>query len=162
MKIHWALAAIAWGAVVLSASGAIGAAKYHKASTDAEKALEHVLKIADNDDEVLDNLFHRYPVKPKLRVDYTGLLTPTYMAALKEEQRKVVQSDCGGKYLDGEVCGMDYNPLTCAQDTAAPFRLATVRTRKDKTDIVDSHADKYTMAHAGSGWKLDGVTCSGN
>jgi hypothetical protein len=128
--------------------------------TPAETALDKVLKTADRDEEVLDNLLHRYPVAAAKRIDYGKWLTPTLIASLQAEEKKLVAQDCGGKYREGDICGMDYNPLTCAQDTVRPLSYKTVQQNAD-TAVIAVTGATYRMAHTSAGWQLDGVKCAG-
>ncbi len=162
MKTRLALLFLCTAALVLSAASTAAIAA-HPPRSEAEIALSKILKAADADDEILDNLFHRYPASPvpaAKRVDYGRFLTRAFFAALKEQQKKLVQSDCGGVYREGDICGMDYNPLTCAQDTVGAVSLSTVTSTAGRAVIADARTDRYTMAHEQDGWKLDGVDCS--
>ncbi len=122
-------------------------------------ALDKVLKLADRDDEQLDNLLHRYPVAKAKQVDYRPMLTAPLVAAMQAEEKRLVKQDCGGKYLEGELCGMDYSPITCAQDTVAPYTYSTV-VQHDRDAIIAGPAATYRMIQTGRGWQLDGVKCN--
>lgn len=135
----------------------------HPASTSAELALDRVLKTADADHEILDNLFHRYPDAPVpagKRVNYAHLLTPAFLSSLKHQERALVQHDCGGTYRDGEICGMDYNPITCAQDVLSSFTYNTLHESGSSATIA-AQGQTYHMVRVNGAWKLDGVECGG-
>lgn len=149
------------GAAVLASPAAWGAATpagLHPPKSPAETALDKILKIADRDDELLDNLLHRYPVAKAKQIDYRPMLTAQLIAAMQAEERRLVKQDCGGKYLEGELCGMDYSPVTCAQDTVTPYTYRTVA-QHDRDAIIAGPAATYRMVQAGRGWQLDGVKC---
>jgi len=133
----------------------------HAPQTAAVKALDKVLDVADRDDEVLDDLLHRYPVPPAKRIDYAKWLTADLLASLRAEEKKLVDKDCGGKYREGDICGMDFNPLTCAQDTVQPMKFRTLSQNADVAVIARDDAS-YRMVRTASGWKLDGVKCGGD
>jgi hypothetical protein len=132
---------------------------FHSPQSAAESALDKILKTADADEFQLDNLLHRYPVVPKKQVDYRGMLTAPLIAAMQAEEKKLVAKDCGGKYLEGEVCGMDYSPITCAQDSVAPYTYKTNAQRAHAATIAGPGAT-YRMIQVGSGWQLSGIKCN--
>jgi hypothetical protein len=159
MRICKAMSVIAM--FVVPAIAGISAAQASPAPhTPAEMALDKVLKTADRDEEVLDNLLHRYPVAAAKRIDYRQWLTPKLIASLQAEEKKLVAQDCGGKYREGDICGIDYNPLTCAQDTVRPLSYKTVQQSAD-TAVIAVTGATYRMAHTSAGWQLDGVKCGG-
>jgi hypothetical protein len=162
-----------WGAAAaigLSASAIAGAAPaattFHRPQTPPEISLSAALKRADADDEQLDNLFHRYgPVPRAKRVDYAQYLTARFWDRLRRQEAAMVRKDCGGRYEDGEVCGMESSPITCAQDTLpAPLAYrsepsADGRVRVWLKDAGGSPATLYVMAHEGGVWKIDDARC---
>jgi hypothetical protein len=156
-KLFCVIGAVAFIAVATPASAA-GRAGVHPPKSPAELALDKVLKTADRDDLQLDNLLHRYPVAKAKQIDYRPALTAQLIAAMQAEEKRLVAKDCGGKYLEGELCGMDYSPITCAQDTVAPYTYKTVA-QHDRDAIIAGPGATYRMIQAGSGWQLDGVKC---
>ncbi|MBV8976462.1 MAG: hypothetical protein JO261_10465 [Alphaproteobacteria bacterium] len=134
------------------------AASAHAPQTDAEKTLDKILRTAEGDELILDNVLHRFPVPATKRVDYSKWLTPALIASLQAEQKRLLDQDCGGKYVEGDICGMDYNPLTCAQDTMAVHAYATLSESGDAVTITRA-AVAYRMTHTGPGWRLDGIKC---
>ena len=134
------------------------AAAPHAPQTDAEKTLDRILRTAEGDEMILDNLVHRFPVAAAKRIDYAKWLTPKLVASLQAEQKRLLDEDCGGKYVDGDICGMDYNPLTCAQDTIRPVGTKTMRMSADSALVVRADAS-YRMVRTASGWQLDGIKC---
>ena len=151
------------GAAVLIAlavpAAAAAPAGFHPPKSPAEVALDKVLKAADADEFQLDNLLHRYPVVPKKRVDYRTMLSAPLIAAMQAEEKKLVAHDCGGKYLEGEVCGMDSSPITCAQDVVAPYRYKTVTQHAKDATIAGPNAT-YRMTQIHGGWQVDGIKCN--
>ena len=94
------------------------------------------------------------------------MLTPALIAVLRNEEKKLVRKECGGKYLDGEECGFDYSPITCAQDSEPSYVYHTVLEFDAKAVIEyawpnqTSRVATYTMVKSKSGWLIDGVTCA--
>ncbi|HTK79356.1 MAG TPA: hypothetical protein VL286_02855 [Rhizomicrobium sp.] len=144
--------------VVAGQASADGHVGFHPPKSAAELALDKILKLADRDDDLLDNLLHRYPVAKAKQVDYRPMLTAQLLAAMQAEEKRLVKQDCGGKYLEGELCGMDYSPITCAQDTVAPYTYKTLA-QTDRATTIAGPGATYRMIQVGSGWQLDGVKC---
>jgi hypothetical protein len=157
MRIRKAISVVAL--FVVPAIAGISAAEAAP-RTPAEMALDKVLKTADRDEMILDNILHRFPVAAAKRIDYRPWLTAKLIASLQAEEKKLVAQDCGGKYREGDICGIDYNPLTCAQDNVQPLSYKTVRQDADAAVIAVTGAT-YRMAHTSAGWQLDGVKCAG-
>jgi hypothetical protein len=139
---------------------------WHAAQTASEVALDRILKQADGDGDQLDNLLDGRG-RPGFRptVDYTATLTPPLLAAIKQTEKQLVQKSCHGHYTD-EICGLDFSPLTCAQDVNDTYLY---RTNFDGGHIVEisyawasdkpAPAATYRLIEAGGTWKLDGIKC---
>lgn len=148
--------------LLLAASGA--AMAIAGPNTEAQAALGQILIATNADGEVLDNLFHRFPDAPvprAKRIDYSRWLTRHLLDALAAEQKKLVQSDCGGVYQKDEICGMESNPLTCSQDDIGKPKLIVVKQDTVSATLRDRDGDRYEMVRDGGVWKLDGVKCHG-
>ncbi|MGD0191509.1 MAG: hypothetical protein ABSD74_12280 [Rhizomicrobium sp.] len=148
--------------VFLASVGSVADSSFHKARSISEIALDRILKIADADDRILDNLFHRYPDDPvtrSQRVDYSRFLTTELIQLFSREQRKLVQEDCGGVYLKGELCGMDYNPVTCTNGELGAPSYSTKRQTNNSALIMADTGNEYTLAQERGVWKLTGVKC---
>lgn len=156
-NLHCLVAAGALLAVVPAAHAA--GAGFHPPTSAAEIALDHVLKIADADEFQLDNLLHRYPVVRKKQVDYRPLLAAQLIAAMQAEEKKLVARDCGGKYREGDICGMDYSPITCAQDSDAAYTYKTIA-QHARDAIIAGPGAIYRVVQVGSGWQIDGIKCN--
>ncbi|MDE2630625.1 MAG: hypothetical protein KGM97_06505, partial [Alphaproteobacteria bacterium] len=123
------LATMTWGATL--PAFAVGA--FHPAKTPAEIALDGILHRADADPRQLANLLHRPGADG--RVDYARMLTPALVAAMSKAEKTLVRKDCGGKYLKDEICGLDYSPLTCAQDSSPSYIYHTILELPGRTVI---------------------------
>ena len=153
-------------AVLICGALPVASAESHfvPASTVPETALDRILHLADSDGEQLANLLHRPGADG--RVDYAQILTPALIAAMRNTEKQLVQEDCGGKYLQGEICGLDYSPITCAQDTAPSYIYHTVLELGDRAVIEYAWPSgkvpvaTYMIVKVRNGWKIDGVTCA--
>jgi hypothetical protein len=168
-----------WSRLVLAlvtvvAGGATSAVKagssaWHAPLTTPELALDRILKMADSDPDQLDNLLGgrgRADFHPT--VDYTAVLTPPLLAAIRRSEDQLVRKSCGG-YYTGEVCGLDFSPVTCAQDMNDAYLYRTEFKRGHVAEIsyawslaVASPAATYMLLEAGGNWRIDGIKCLGN
>jgi hypothetical protein len=151
-------------AIALTAGPALTAP--HLAATEPERALNATLRIADKDEKEFDNLFQgRGDPKFHQTVDYRQFLTAPLLAAIAAEQRKLLKADCGGKYLEGDECGLDYDPITCAQDTPPHHLFDTVRADANVAVINETWPGEkkittYRMVHRSGHWLIDGIRCA--
>jgi hypothetical protein len=79
----------------------------------------------------------------------------------------LVQQSCGGRYT-GEVCGLDFSPVTCAQDINDTYLYRTEFNCGHVADISyvwssddTSPTATYVLLEAGGSWKIDGIKCLG-
>jgi hypothetical protein len=138
---------------------------FHSPQSKAERALDAILKMAGKDGNQLDNLFDgRGDPSFHKTVDYTRFLTRSLLSAIADRQKQILQQDCGGRYTQGELCGMDYSPINCAQDVN---RTYVYRTEKDNDSVAEityawpgqKPAATYRLVLSADHWKLDGIRC---
>ncbi|MCR0985080.1 hypothetical protein [Roseomonas populi] len=99
-------------------------------------------------------------------VDYTTLLTPALIAAIARTERTLLRRNCGGRYRPDEVCGLDFVPVTCAQESNGTYLYRTQVTRPGEAIIAyrwpgegRSAAATYRLLHRGGSWRIDGIRC---
>ncbi len=157
--------------LALTAGGGVlspaAASAFHPARSPSEIALDRILHLADADDMQLANLLHRPESEGRVaHVDYTRILTRELISAISREERHLVRKDCDGRYRDGEECGFDYSPITCARDSGLTYLYRTVREDGDRAEIVyewkreGGTAATYKMVKDEGVWKIDGVLCA--
>lgn len=159
------------GPPVSSVSPSSGAAKPaagrpHPAATEAEKALDKVLRLSEKRYGLVAAVLGR-PGGGKGDAALAGQLTTARLRQdLAGQERKAVRDNCKGRYVPGEICGLDYNPLTCAQDESdAPYGYRTTDATADRADIAYSWpgaagpSASFIMVREGEAWKLDAVRC---
>ncbi|MEI7610568.1 MAG: hypothetical protein WCJ64_24570, partial [Rhodospirillaceae bacterium] len=112
------LAGLLAAALFAAAAAARAAApEPHPALTAPEKALEAVIRLADRDTGFFDYLIHAsWHGKPADK-GYSKLVTKALVAAVGAEEKALVKSNCGGKYIEGDLCGHGSSPVTCSQDS---------------------------------------------
>jgi len=142
------------------------AAPYHAASSQAERVLDRLIKLDDVDDNMF--LFEVKRPDRELRKDviYRGLFTHSLEQAWAAREAELLRKDCDGKYQDGEICGMNFSPLTCAQDYSEEGYLyrtecldETSATITMRWPWIDRPVAAYRLLKQGKRWVLDGVAC---
>ena len=138
----------------------------HPAATKAEKALDKLLRLSEKRVGLVAAVLGRSGGGKGDAVLARELTTARLRQDLAELERKAVRDNCKGRYIPGELCGLDYNPLTCAQDESdAPYSYRTTTAIPDRADIVYSWpgaanpSASFIMVREGEAWKLDAVRC---
>lgn len=159
----WLLAGLltAWAAPGASEPGG-----FHRAATPAETALDRVLRLSEKDPNLVEFLLATPQYKAKADKGYAQYFTARLRADLAAMERASVAENCQGKYIDGELCGLDYNPLTCAQDLSDKAYLYRTSSSDDVRAVIDykwpGTADplaSFDMIREAGAWKLDAVRC---
>jgi hypothetical protein len=96
---------------------------------------------------------------------YRGHFTPALEGAWAEAEAALVRHDCGGKYSDdGEICGMNSSPLSCAQDYSEKgylYRMdcltASSATISMRWPWIEKPVATYHLIRQGKGWVSIGV-----
>ncbi|QAZ67535.1 hypothetical protein [Solidesulfovibrio carbinolicus] len=142
------------------------AGRPHPAATEAEKTLDKLLRLSEKRAGLVDALLGRPGGGKGDAALARELTTARLRHDLAELERKAVRDNCKGRYIPGELCGLDYNPLTCAQDESdAPYSYRTTAATPDRADIVYSWpgaanpSASFIMVREGEAWKLDAVRC---
>lgn len=139
---------------------------YHVASSQAERALDQLIRLENADDNMF--LFEVKRPDRELKKDmlYRGLFTPSLERAWAEREADLVRKDCDGKYQGGEICGMDSSPLTCAQDYSEKGYLYRTECLDEASAVItmrwpwiEKPVATYRLLKPGKRWVLDGVTC---
>ncbi len=138
---------------------------YNAASTAAESQLDALLKFADADTDMSDfvlNIPKRQSTKDQ---QFASYFTSSFLARMSYKERQLVQRDCGGHYIEGELCGIDYNPITCAQDNLGTYFYHTEKENPYNATISFSYDRErnfavYTLVKTHTGWKLNNVECA--
>ncbi|KHK04068.1 hypothetical protein [Desulfovibrio sp. TomC] len=145
---------------------ALGQGGYHRAATEAEKTLDRVLRLSEKDPDLVAFLLATPQYKARAGKDYGRYVTPRLRTDLAALERATVAENCQGKYLDGELCGLDYNPLTCAQDLAdGAYLYQTASSGDGRAEISykwpgeKDSLGRFTLVQDGGVWKIDAVTC---
>jgi len=142
-------------------------ATFHSPTIAAEKALDAAIRNSDADSDMFFFLVKRPRDIGKDR-NYSGLFSANLQNSWKLAENKLLNEECGGKYKSGEVCGLDYNPLTCMQDLfedgygyrtdSLSHNKASISYRWIKSD--GGPIATYRLVRIHGRWLIDGVRCS--
>jgi hypothetical protein len=141
---------------------------FHAARSAPEKTLDNILRRAIRDPNIVEFVLATPHCDAKKDTGYAPLFSKPLLKALADAQAALVKHDCGGRYIEGEICGIDHDPILCGQDypdkgylfqTSSENRQqAIVSTQWIGGDAQEAHP-LYRMARDGGSWKLDGVDC---
>jgi hypothetical protein len=140
---------------------------WHAPASATERALDAILKRVDSDDNALENLLGgRDKAKFHRTVDYAPMLTQPLLTAIARTEAALVKKDCGGRYRRGEICGLDYVPVTCAQDSNDSYLYRIEQEGPLAARIAyawpgDQHTPvaTYQLLRRGDRWMIDGIAC---
>lgn len=169
------LVSVAAMATALAAGAASAKPAFHPAQTTPERTLAQILKLDGDKPDLVDPATDspgRHPrTTPAPGAAYLKYLTTPLAVAILTAEARLVKANCGGVYKSGELCGMDADPIICAQDFPASY---LVRTTQSGPALVVIEAawppDKgaqstasgvYRLKLIGGVWKIDGVSCGG-
>jgi hypothetical protein len=150
------------------AADAVPADSFHAAKTPPEKALDDIVRRSETDEDISVYVLKIPGYDPKKAEEYSHLFTDDFLKSAAAVQARLVQKDCGGNYSEGDICGVDGNPVTCAQDVSKPDYLYQTQTEDDRTAaIVRRWSDPsppgtesfYRLVKSGGVWKIDGIKC---
>ena len=145
----------------------VPATEWHSPQSAPELALDRILKTADGDEALLDNILEgRGKNNFHPSVDYRSMLTPMLLSSIRKYEKLEVKKSCGGHYLP-EVCGIDFSPINCAQDSNDTYLYST-KLGSDQSAIVSytwpsanpSAVAIYRMTGGPGHWRIDGIVCA--
>jgi hypothetical protein len=149
---------------ITSSSSPVDSNEFHIASSDAEIKINSIIRISEIDYDFTEYLLKNTGNKIKSN-KFSQLVRKDLVTYLRNKEKKLVKNDCGGKYLEGEICGIDINPITCTQDNSEyPYYYKSVKVKdgyiihyrwKEFDDIVAS----YHMVYLNKKWILSGLNC---
>jgi hypothetical protein len=185
MKSRFSGLFIFMGVCLMMQHPAFGADKpspdaFHAPQTEAEKALENILALEGNENNLFKALPEDAVTKRPKNLFATQPFTDKFLDSVREKDRKLKQGSCA--WGTGEACGFDANPVLCAQGISdSGYDFFTIKENKNKITItskwhkatVQDHDDHdpaddelppdekpvYQLVKDGDRWKLDGVSC---
>ncbi|MHC1789381.1 YqhG/Tai3 family protein [Solidesulfovibrio sp.] len=161
-----ALWLLAGSAAATAAAQATGPGNWHRAAMEAERTLDRVLRLSEKDRNFLEFLLGTPQYQARPGKDYGRNVTARLRGSMAALERAAVTENCQGRYIDGELCGLDYNPLTCAQDEGqGAYRYKTESSGDDRAVIaytwpgMQGMVASFRLVQEGGVWKIDAVTC---
>ncbi len=136
----------------------------HLPTTEVEKALRHILKL-DEENNDLGGFMFGYPWYKHTRDnEFKPLFTKSFVEKNTKEEHRLIKESCGGEYpKDGLPCDMirGYSVLHCGNDyTTTPF-YRTIKSN-DKEVIITTtfypspaEGPTYRFIKEDNRWKLD-------
>ncbi len=148
---------------------------FHPARTPAEQTLARILKLdGDKPGEVdpIDASARRPRTAPPPGAAYLAYVTTPLAIAILAAEAHDVKANCAGVYKSGEECGMESDPIICAQDTPQSYLLRTTQSARGLAVIEaawrpDPGAKPtlnatYRLRLTAGVWKIDAISCAGD
>lgn len=158
--------------MILTSSCAVrNGALFHPPRTGAEEALDALLVHDKKDENMYEYLLGRPSYDASKNPGYTRWVTQDFVNAVRAKEKELVQENCGGEYVAGELCGIDVHLPICAQDDSSmDYLFHTIRATATEAHIVYAWQEHIGQNNAISGpvfrmvlqdevWKLDGLDC---
>lgn len=141
----------------------VAEAKGHKPE---EQALNAILNTAGHDPNLFQSLIdYRNPKAQAAKSPYGALLTPALINRIHTKEKQTVDKTCGGHYSSQNVCGLDFNPITCSQEDLGRLSFKTrakqsdVRIIRVYSKTLKTSVGHYRMVWSQNRWKLDAINC---
>ncbi|OAN50158.1 hypothetical protein A6A04_01740 [Paramagnetospirillum marisnigri] len=143
---------------------------FHRPHSSPERAVNALLKV-EATPPLGDSRLHQF------LIDYKGgrrlhhklfgrHFTSAYLDAVAAFERELVVQNCGGEYVEGDMCGLESSPINCAQDVAPHgYWYRTEHSTGDTAIILAAWkrsgpwTARYRMKKESRGWVVDGVEC---
>ncbi|WP_337997349.1 hypothetical protein [Oleispirillum naphthae] len=141
---------------------------FHYPSTSAEQFLDLILTLEGGTRNAELGWYVEGSPWRNVRKDahYARLITPGLREAVSREEARLVKENCGGKYVEGDNCSFDANPITCAQDYSEEgYLFRAEKSGRDEVVLslrwpgISQIIGTYRLVRAGGVWKLDGIRC---
>ena len=137
---------------------------FHLAESAPEKTLDRIIRRSEEGAFVDDLL----KVPGASGGNHQDMFTAPLLKAFADVEARVVQENCRGEYVEGPLCGLDGNPVSCGQDSdVRPYVYRTLK-QDGRVALVVSHwqgvspdilLPSYRLVKMGNEWKVDGVQC---
>lgn len=170
-----AIASTVTAFAVASAAGSASAEPaFHPAGTAAERTLARILKLDGDKPEAVDpaiaGSLRRPRAAPPPDAAYLAWLTAPLAATILTAEARAVKANCGGVYRAGDECGLDADPILCAQDFPKSYLFRTTQSAPGLAVVeaawppegraAPAASGAYRLTRTGGVWKIDGVKCA--
>lgn len=142
---------------------------FHPPETEAERAIAKILELNSSEtySTSLDYYLIGYRHSPN-DAYYATLITKSLRDAVIKAEQAELDENCGGKFIDGELCGMDINPVNCSNDMLDAYFYRTERQTDDEAIVsykwpgeLNDSAATYRLRKIAGHWMLDAISCTG-
>lgn len=143
---------------------------FHPPITTLEKRLDEILHLAEvklwSEPSAEDYVLQAPYRDQKYDSKYADFFSQAYVRACAKKEKELVDRYCGGNYISGEQCGIDFSPIACTQDSNNSYVYNTlmetdkVARIEYKWHLTDDKPDAtYRLIKQGNVWVIDGVKC---
>ena len=141
---------------------------FHVAQSDAEKALDEVLRGNNQNRNMHYYLLGTPWYDAKKDTGYSRMFTKNFLQALAKAESDLIKLEPGGKCVEGDLCGFDYDPIDCSQEGSDDgYLYRTIEDDGHKAIILclwvgydpDKAETFYKLIKVDDHWKLDGIDC---
>jgi hypothetical protein len=141
---------------------------FHYPSTSAEQFLDLIVTLEGGTGNAELGWYVQNVPWRNVRKDahYARLITPGLREAISREEARLVKKNCDGKYVEGDNCSFDANPIICAQDYSEEgYLFRTEKSGRNEAVLslrwpgIAEVIGTYRLVRAGGDWKLDGIHC---
>ncbi len=140
--------------------------EFHKPVTQAEKAIDYILTVISEK----QGFFSSITKKPWRNKADDNIFSVYFSSKLQkawiDEEIRLLNMWCDGKYIEGDMCGLNIDPFTCAQDSYEEGYIYKTLSSDDKTAIIAYRwpylpevVATYRLISQNKRWIVDGVDC---
>lgn len=165
------LAAFLFGTVsTFGADGEPTAGPFHRPASVSERTLDALLTQKSSeplgDEHLIDFLIDYKGARQAYQKMFGRYFSVAYLDAVAAFERDLVAKNCGGEYVEGDMCGLESSPVNCAQDDPPNgYHYRTEYSAQGTVIILAAWersgpwTARYRMKMAARGWVIDGVEC---
>lgn len=137
---------------------------FHLPQTAAEETLDHIIRYAENGEVEADLMGESKRSTQK----YQNMFTENLLKSLAVIQVCQTQEKCGIPALEGQIYGMDENPVSCQQDmddlpyvykTLYQDDSAAILIMHWQSQLASADGPLYKLVKTENSWHLDGIRC---
>ena len=141
----------------------------HIHNNDAASMLSAILTLNIADRNMLSCILKQSDCDMS-HLNYDKLFSQGLLDALANAEKEALQRNCDGEYRPGELCGLDADPLICAQDSPDFYLYRIIKTTESEAIIesawpqypgsegaVPEDHTTYRMLKKNGHWILDGI-----
>jgi len=146
---------------------------FHLPKNEAEKALDRIFLANSSENSKLFNFLMDPVYKRKSDISikeveyFSKLLTENFINTVRQTEFLMLNKNCAGKD-EGYTCGMEVNPVICAQDYYKEGNLFKTIEQKNGAVVIkyfNSHFNEgepkefFKMKYEKDSWMLDETSC---